>query len=80
MTLTFCGLITVTINDTKEELFYRSSPCSGVKLCPLEGCDHTVPIRDKRNCPKHNKVLLRSGDCPVQFVYLFPKDPSDRRR
>ena len=50
-------LIKIEINDRNEELYYRSAPCLGVKYCPMEGCKHVVPIRDRRNCPKHNIPL-----------------------
>ncbi len=73
-------LITVQINGKQEQLFYRSSPCSGVKMCPRDDCNYTVPIRDKRNCPKHDTALYKTCNCPVEFVYLYPKDMSDKRR
>jgi len=55
-------------------------PCSGVKICPRDDCDHTVPVRDKRNCPKHDIVLKKTCNCPVEFVYLYPNNTSDTRR
>ena len=39
-----------------------------------------MPIRDKRNCPKHNLPLQKTTDCPVEFVYIHPKDVMDTRR
>ena len=65
-------LIKIDVNDTTEEMYYRSAPCLGVKYCPIEGCQHIVPVRDKINCPKHNIPLEKSGECPVHFVYLYP--------
>ena len=73
-------LIKIEVRNASEELYYRSAPCLGVKYCPAEGCQHTVPIRDKRNCPKHNTPLEKSGECPVEFVYLHPKNSEDGRR
>ena len=73
-------LITVEIGCEKEEVFYRSAPCLGVKYCPQEGCSHIVPIRDKRACPNHNTELQKTFDCPVEFVYIHPKNSSDNRR
>ena len=68
------------INNKCEEMYYRSAPCQGIKYCPIAGCSHIVPIRDKRKCQKHNAPLERTHDCPVEFVYIHPKDGSDRRR
>ena len=39
-----------------------------------------MPIRDKRNCPKHNIPLQKTSDCPVEFVYIYPKERADGRR
>ena len=61
-------LIKVEVNNTTEDMYYRSAPCLGVKYCPVEGCQHIIPIRDKRNCPKHNIPLEKSGECPVEFA------------
>ena len=73
-------LITVDVGGKKLEVFYRSAPCSGVKYCPHEGCTHLVPIKEKRACPHHNTELQKTHDCPVEFVYIHPKDSSDGRR
>ena len=73
-------LIKFEVNDKMEEVYYRSAPCLGVKYCGSKDCSHVVPIRDKRNCPKHSVPLLKTADCPVEFVYIHPKDTSDKRR
>lgn len=73
-------LITVDLDGKKEELYFRSAPCLGVKYCTETNCTHIVPIRNKRNCPTHNKVLQKSGECPVEFVYIHPKNSADGRR
>ena len=73
-------LINVEINGKSEEVYYRSAPCQGVKYCPTDECTHIVPIRDKRKCPEHNTALERTYSCPVEFVYIHPKDSGDRRR
>ena len=73
-------MIKIDVNGKTEEVYYRSAPCLGVKYCPVEGCQHVVPIRDKRNCPKHNVLLEKSGECPVQFVYLHPTNKQDGKR
>ena len=72
-------LIKIDVNDTTEEMYYRSAPCLGVKYCPIEGCHHIVPVRDKRNCPKHNIPLEKPGECPVHF-HLHPASSQDGRR
>ena len=46
----------------------------------MDECTHSVPIRDKRNCPKHNVPLQKTSDCPVEFVYTYPKESADGRR
>ena len=73
-------LIKIEINNKTEEVYYRSAPCLGVKYCPKDECTHIVPIRDKRNCPKHNIPLQKTSDCPVEFVYIYPKERADGRR
>ena len=75
-------LISVEIGDKKEEVYYRSAPCLGVKYCPHTGCNHVVPIREKRVCPAHQTVLQKTYDCPVEFVYIHPKEfeSTDNRR
>ena len=73
-------LISVEIHGKTEEVYYRSAPCLGVKICPWGGCNDVVPIRDKRNCPEHNIALEKTYDCPVVFVYMYPKSSADSRR
>ena len=63
-------LIKVDIGDKCEEVYFRSAPCLGVKYCSSNDYSHVVPIRDKRNCPKHNLPLQKTTDCPVEFVYI----------
>ena len=66
--------------DVAGEIYYSSAPCLGVKVClHKELCDYVVSIRDKRCCPKHNLPLERTSGCPVEFVYVHPKDPNDKR-
>ena len=36
---------------------------------------------EKNNCKKHpNAKLVELQNCPVEFVYIFPVDLSDKRR
>ena len=41
---------------------------------------YVVPIQDKRGCPKHQSDVQKSFACPVEFVYIHPKDTTDNRR
>ena len=68
------------MNNKIEEVIYRSAPCLGIKYCPKDGCQHIVPIREKRNCPKHNIPLQKITDCPIEFVYICPEDSTDNKR
>ena len=67
-------LIKVEVKYKQEEVYFRSALCLGVKYCGSKDCSHAVPIRDKRNCPKHNVPLQNTTDCPVEFVYIHPRD------
>ena len=42
-----------------------------------------APIREKRGCKNHThqKLLVRSSGCPVEFIYIYPeKYETDHRR
>ena len=75
-------LATFTIGDAKEELYYRTCPCKGVKVCPIDGCSYTVTMKAKKPCPKHVKHDRQPvTTCPVEFIYLYPPNPrTDNRR
>ena len=73
-------LISADVAGKKEEIYYSSAPCLGVKVCPHKEYDYVVSIHDKQCCPKHNLPLERTSGCPVEFVYVHPKDPNDKRR
>ena len=73
-------LIEMEIQGKKVSLFYRSSPCAGLKVCPISECCHVVPMWEKRNCPTHNMTLTKTTCCLIDFVYLYPKDSTDQRR
>ncbi len=69
------------VNGKEEELFYRIAPCGGVKRCSFEGCSYTVSTREHHSCPSHPEVSLTcSEECPVEFVYVWPEHPGDKRR
>ena len=66
-------LATLTIGDAKEQLYYRTCPCKGVKVCPIDGCSYTVTMKAKKPCPKHVKHDLQPvTTCSVEFIYLYP--------
>ena len=76
-------LIPMNIDGKVENVFYRFAPCGGVKKCSMhsDGCSHIVPTSSVKPCSIHpNAALERSGDCPVDFVYIWPADQSDNRR
>ncbi len=75
----------VKVEDEELKVIYRSAPCNGVKVCPDEGCDYTVPVKDHRLCRKHPHAPLQKTNtvspCPVQLGYVYPVDiQNDRRR
>lgn len=70
--------VQVKIGDDNEVLMYRASPCNGIKVCPVEGCEYVAPVSAQRPCKLHPKQkLVRSstiGPCPVVFAYMYPKN------
>ena len=76
--------VKINIDRQEEEVVYRTVPCGGVKHCSYYGevCQYVVSIREIKRCPHHpEEQLVRSSPpCPVEFVYIKPKDPSDHRR
>ena len=52
------------------------TPCAGVKRCPENDCNYTVPIKEHHQCPRHNIKLVKHANCPVYFVYIEPSDRS----
>ena len=53
-------LIEVEMSGKKESVYYRCAPCLGVKICPVNGCIHVVPIHEKRPCPYHKNKLVKT--------------------
>ena len=72
--------IEVEIGGKKENVYYRTAPCIGVKTCTVSGCTYIAPIREKHPCPHHKNKLVKSEGCPVEFVYVCPEDGQDKRR
>lgn len=65
--------IEVNIAGKSEKVFYRSASCNGVKRCSVEECTYTVPIREKQSCPIHKCSLVKTENCPKEFIYIFHK-------
>ena len=74
-------LVSFIVDGKDEQLYYRIAPCGGVKLCPVTDCSYTSSTREHRACPSHPTTKLsHSADCPVEFVYVWPANPADKRR
>ena len=74
--------VTMNVNGTNEQLWYRIIPCGGVKLCERysDGCTHVLSIRESTKCPNHpDEKLIHSEECAVEFTYLWPECPDDKR-
>ena len=72
--------IEAEIGGKKENVYYRTAPCIGVKTCTVSGCTYIAPIHEKHPCPHHKNKLVKSEGCPVEFVYVYPEDGQDKRR
>ena len=73
-------VITVDVGKREENLIFHRSQCRGVKRC--SECEHTVPNAAVRNtCTDHpNASLICVTDCDLEFVYVRPENPTDKRR
>jgi len=71
----------MNIDGTTENVYYRFTPCGGVKKCPVEGCLYVVNTNEVKPCNQHpESKLVRSGECPVEFFYIWPESMEDNRR
>ena len=76
-------LIQMNIDGNSEGVYYRLTPCGGVKRCGLhtEGCSLVVSTNAIKPCSQHPQIPLeRSGECPVDFIYIWPENIIDNRR
>ena len=76
-------IIEVKIDGKYEKVYYRFAPCGGVKRCAMytDGCSYVVPTNEIKVCNQHpDSKLVRSGECPVEFFYVWPEDAEDKRR
>ena len=75
-------LIEVEMGNNKENVYYRSASCLGVKMCPEQVCTYVAPIREKRSCRTHtHKKMVQSDESSVEFVYIYSQDyEKDNRR
>ncbi len=63
---------TMEIAGNTEVVTYRSAPCNGVKVCPVSGCSHVVPISKKHPKEQLQKTNFKDSKCPIQFTYVHP--------
>ena len=57
------------------------APCKGVKQCEENDCTYITSTRESKPCLTHPKAKLKSsGHCPVDFYYVWPINPDDKRR
>ena len=76
-------LIKMNIDGKNESVYYRFAPCGGVKRCAMhtDGCSYVVSTNELKPCHQHpESKLVRSGECPVEFFYIWPEDTEDKRR
>ena len=59
----------VIIDGKQETLRYRVAPCAGVKRCPENDCNYTVPIKEHHQCPRHNIKLVKDANCSVYIEH-----------
>ena len=70
-------LIIMNIDAKDENVYYHFAPCGGVKRCSKysEGCSYIVPTSSVKPCSHHpDAALERSGDCAVDFFYVWPSE------
>ena len=73
----------MNIDGKDENVYYHFAPCGGVKRCSkyCEGCSYIVPTSSVKPCSHHpDAALEHSGDCPVDFFYVWPSEENDNRR
>ena len=74
-------LIQMNIDGKSENVYYRFAPCGGVKRCAVEGCLYVVCTNEVKPCSQHSESkLVHSGECPVEFFYIWPENVEDKRR
>ena len=75
--------IQMNIDGKDETVYYRFTPCGGVKRCSMhsEGCSYVVSSGTLKLCSRHPEAVLeRTSECPVDFFYIWPVDENDNRR
>ena len=74
-------LLQMDVDGKEESMVYRFVPCGGVKKCGTEGCSYVAPTSAVKPCSQHKDTpLVRTGECPVIFFYVWPEDIQDNRR
>ena len=77
--------VTMEFNGASETLWYRVVPCGGIKLCSAATCTYIASTRQTKSCTQHPKEKLmcsneKLGECPVEFIYIWPENEDDKRR
>jgi len=73
------------IDGKLTKVSIRCGQCEGLKVCSGEGCNrqYIVSKFQKLNrCPEHSKKkigLQESGSCPVNIVYVTPKNIANKQ-
>ena len=57
----------------------------GVKLCSAATSTYIALTRETKSCKQHPKEKLihsneKLGECPVEFIYVWPENEDDKRR
>ena len=83
---THTTVMELDIDGKSTKVSIRRGQCEGVKVCSGAGCNrqYIVSRSQKLNrCPEHGKKktgLKESGPCPVNVVYVTPKNTADKQR
>lgn len=73
--------ITTIVCQKEEEICYKIAPCKGVKQCGESDCNYVTSTRENKSCSQHPQAELESsGFCSVDFFYVWPANPQDKRR
>ena len=75
----------VKIRDETEKVVIKINKCKGCKKCPVEDCYVGFTNYARFNeCVVHkndHRTVVTCGDnCPVSFIYVYPKDEADLRQ
>ena len=73
--------ISTVVGKKEEEVYYKIAPCKGIKKCGESGCSYIISTWENKQCSQYPQAKLESsGFCPVDFFYVWPANPQDKRR